>query len=427
MIHNIAQLSCVLAAFRIAACLQLSAEAQAPNDWRDLNNANGSWHNGEYGKVVRHCDRLIQRRQFLYESHILRGRAQLKLGDLKKAQGDFQLAEPLAPRGKCQVMFCHGLASFRLKQYPEAVAYFTTVQAFGADTVYGKAYLDYSYEYEARSFLAMKEYEQADACFTRMLKRNPNEPLALSLRSRMRLQLGDSEGALKDLTRLLRVFPDYSSGYKHSGEITEKQKDRAAAIVDRIVADRPAIGIHLDGDDPLLSELVVRIAGGARRPELQWKAHAEKRQFTASFSSESKCAVIEFEEVQIRDEPLESLRFQKSWRNLIRATEEAWVSAERSALEMEVKSGRLTGRSGRIKFVETCRKLRYQSDLRIQAYVVLVFAPAMKSRKIEFDPAVWKLGIDWRIGDWSDAHGKETNNAEFERDFDFDRLTIGKK
>ncbi len=95
------------------------------------------------------------------------------------------------------------------------------------DSTFYDAYIPLGFDYQEKG-----NHEEAIKCFDKVLRNVPDDPYALNNRSLSRLALGDTKGAMEDVTASLKLDPENSYAYKNRGMIYLKMKKTTKACED---------------------------------------------------------------------------------------------------------------------------------------------------------------------------------------------------
>lgn len=118
------------------------------------------------------------------------------------------------------------------------------------DTTFYDAYLPIGFDYQEKG-----NHQEAINCFNTILKYVPNDPYALNNRSLSRLALGDTKGAMEDVTASLKGDPENSYAYKNRGMIYLKMKKISKACEDfQLALDKGFTALYGDEVEKLQKE-----------------------------------------------------------------------------------------------------------------------------------------------------------------------------
>ncbi len=223
----------LLLSFTLAACStnafsQVNAE-QVMNIGRNVLSMD------DYMLAIHYFNQAIKAKPYLSDPYFFRAIAKLSLDDYKGAEEDCSLAlernkfktEAYKVRGFARQ--CLGLDSLAITDYDIGLSYNPIDKYF--------------LFYKAVAQTELKKYDQADSTFSTLLKQYPRFEEGFAARGRLKIERGDTLGALADLDKATDISKSLINPYLMKAEIAWKRKDweEAGKNMDAAVRLRPEV------------------------------------------------------------------------------------------------------------------------------------------------------------------------------------------
>lgn len=195
----------------------------------------------DYMLAIHYFNLAIKAKSYLSEPYYLRAIAKMKLDDFQGAEADCSVA---IERSKFMT------EAYKLRGFVR--------QQMGLDSL---AITDYEYGltqnpsdreflfYKAIAELNLKKYDKADSTLSKLIKTNPRFYEAISARAQLRVEMGDTVGALKDIDETLKLAKSQDFPYVLKASIYADKEDWPEAIeaLDEVIhlhPDRPDLYIN---------------------------------------------------------------------------------------------------------------------------------------------------------------------------------------
>lgn len=195
----------------------------------------------DYMLAIHYFNLAIKAKDYLAEPYFLRALAKMKLDDYAGAEADCStaiarskfLTEAYKLRGFVRQQM--GLDSLALQDYEYGLSQNPTDREFLL--------------YKSISELNLKRYQAADSTLSRLIAANPKFYEAVTARAQLRLEMGDTTGALADIDETLRLSKTQDYPYALKAQIFSEREDWPRAIeamdeVVRLYPDRPDLYIN---------------------------------------------------------------------------------------------------------------------------------------------------------------------------------------
>lgn len=189
----------------------------------------------DYMLSIQYFNQAIKAKPYLADPYFFRAIAKLSLDDFKGAEDDCSLAiernkfktEAYKVRGFARQ--CMGLDSLAISDYDIGLAHNPIDKYF--------------LFYKAVAQTELKKYEQADTTFALLLRQYPRFEEGFAARGRLRIERGDTVGALADLDRATELSKSLINPYLAKAEIAWKRKDwdEAGKNMDAAIRLRPEV------------------------------------------------------------------------------------------------------------------------------------------------------------------------------------------
>lgn len=176
----------------------------------------------DYMLAIHYFNLAIKAKDYLAEPYFLRALAKMKLDDYRGAEADCSTA---IARSKFMT------EAYKLRGYVR--------QQMGLDSL---ALADFEYGltqnpsdrefllYKAITELNLKKYNSADSTLSRLVASNPKFYEALTARAQLRVEMGDTVGALQDLDETIRIAKTQEYPYMLKAQIFAEKEDWEKAL-----------------------------------------------------------------------------------------------------------------------------------------------------------------------------------------------------
>lgn len=183
----------------------------------------------DYMLAIHYFNLAIKAKDYIAEPYFLRALAKMKLDDYQGSEADCTIA---IRRNKFMT------EAYKLRGFVR--------QQMGKDSL---ALEDYEFGlsqnpgdkdfllYKSIAELNLKRYDSADSTLTRLIKSNPKYYEAITARAQLRVEKGDTLGALQDIEETLKVSKSQDYPYVLRAQIYSEQQQWAEAVeaMDEIV------------------------------------------------------------------------------------------------------------------------------------------------------------------------------------------------
>lgn len=195
----------------------------------------------DYMLAIHYFNMAIKAKDYLAEPYFLRALAKMKLDDFGGAEAD---ATTAIARSK-YLLEAYKLRGFvRLQQNKDSLAV--------EDFEYGLSQNPKDKEilfYKAVAELNLKRYDTAEESLTALIAANPQFYEAVTARAQLRLEKGDTLGALDDFEETLRISKAQEYPYAMQAQIYAQRQEWAKAVeamneVVRLYPDQPDLYIN---------------------------------------------------------------------------------------------------------------------------------------------------------------------------------------
>lgn len=183
----------------------------------------------DYMLAIHYFNLAIKAKDYMAEPYYLRAIAKMKLDDFKGAEEDCSTAirrskfmtEAYKLRGFVRQQL--GLDSLAIEDFNSGLAQNPSDREFMF--------------YKAVSELNLKKYESADSTLSRLIETNPRFYEAVTARAQLRVERGDTAGALADIDRTLSIAKSQEYPYALRAQIYADKQDwpNAVEAMDEVV------------------------------------------------------------------------------------------------------------------------------------------------------------------------------------------------
>ena len=195
----------------------------------------------DYMLAIHYFNLAIKAKDYLAEPYFLRALAKMKLDDYKGAEADCTTAierskfmtEAYKLRGFVRQQM--GLDSLAIEDFNYGLSHNPTDREF--------------LFYKAVAEINLKRYESADTTLGRLIAANPRFQEAMTARAQLRVERGDTTGALQDIDASLKISKSQEYPYILKAQIYTEREDWPEAIeaMDEVIhlfPDRPELYIN---------------------------------------------------------------------------------------------------------------------------------------------------------------------------------------
>lgn len=195
----------------------------------------------DYMLAIHYFNLAIKAKDYIAEPYFLRALAKMKLDDYHGAEADCSMAinrskfmtEAYKLRGFVRQQL--GLDSLALQDYEYGLTHNPTDRDFLL--------------YKAIAEINLKRFEDADSTLTRLIASNPKFYEAVTARAQLRVEKGDTAGALDDIDRTLSLAKSQDYPYALKAQIYSDREEWPQAIeamdeMIRLYPDRPDLYIN---------------------------------------------------------------------------------------------------------------------------------------------------------------------------------------
>lgn len=195
----------------------------------------------DYMLAIHYFNLAIKAKDYLAEPYFLRALAKMKLDDFQGAESDCSTAisrskfmtEAYKLRGFVRQQM--GLDSLALEDYEYGLSQNPTDREFLL--------------YKSIAEINLKRYDAADTTLTRLIAANPKFYEAMTARAQLRMEKGDTVGALQDIDETLRLSKTQDYPYALKAQIFAEKEEWPEAIealdeVIRLYPDRDDLYIN---------------------------------------------------------------------------------------------------------------------------------------------------------------------------------------
>lgn len=189
----------------------------------------------DYMLAIHYFNQAIKAKPYLSDPYFFRAIAKLSLDDFKGAEEDCSLAlernkfktEAYKVRGFARQ--CLGLDSLAIEDYDIGLSYNPIDKYF--------------LFYKAVALTELKKFEKADTTFSVLLRQYPRFEEGYAARGRLKVERGDTVGALADLDKATDISKSLINPYLLKAEIAWKRKDweEAGKNMDAAIRLRPEV------------------------------------------------------------------------------------------------------------------------------------------------------------------------------------------